>query len=231
LREDAWNLWFVVTAPDAEALASELAEIAMKTGLRVLDLRLVRPFHIDLGFSLNREDAKPVSATTADLSALRDTDRPLLQALSAGLPLMPEPYAELARRLNWSTPQVMQRIKILCDAGLITRLGIIVRHRQLGWTSNAMVVWDLPLSAVEDAGQALAALHGVSLCYHRRTEPDVWPYPLYNMVHARSRNEALAVVASAAALPQLKGARHKILFSTHCYKQAGALLLRQEVAA
>lgn len=231
MREDAWNLWFVVTAPDAEALAADLNGIAANTGLRVLDLRLVRAFHIDLGFSLKRGEAKAVSAMAADLSALRETDRPLLQALSMGLPLVPEPYAELASTLGGSASELMHRILVLSAAGIITRLGIIVRHRQLGWTSNAMVVWDVPLAAVEEAGNSLAALPGVSLCYQRRTEPDVWPYALYNMVHARSRGEALAAISRAAALPQLQGAVHKILFSTQCFKQTGALLLRQEVAA
>ena len=52
LREDEWNLWFVATAPTSGALEETLDRIARHTGLRVLDLRLVRPFNIDLGFSL-----------------------------------------------------------------------------------------------------------------------------------------------------------------------------------
>ena len=52
LREADWNLWFVATAPDAAALEAALARIDAATGLRVLDLRLVRPFNIDLGFRL-----------------------------------------------------------------------------------------------------------------------------------------------------------------------------------
>jgi DNA-binding Lrp family transcriptional regulator len=51
-REHRLNLWFVVTAPDAERVAQVLAEIAALTGLTPLDLRLERDFHVDLGFRL-----------------------------------------------------------------------------------------------------------------------------------------------------------------------------------
>lgn len=230
LREDSWNLWIVATAPDEETLAATLREIAVGTGLRVLDLRLVRPFHIDLGFSLDGAGPKPRPAAGIDRSVLRASDKALLQILSDGIPLVPEPYQEIAVRLDRPEAEVMQRIDALCAAGVISRFGIIVRHRRLGWNANAMVVWDVPAAGIEAAGEALARLPGVSLCYQRRTEPDVWPYPLYIMVHGRSRGEALEVVAEAAALPQLAGIAHKVLFSTHCFKQTGAWLHRQGVA-
>jgi len=51
-REHAYNLWFVVTAPDAERVQEVLAAIGHATGLPVLDLPLERSFYIDLGFPL-----------------------------------------------------------------------------------------------------------------------------------------------------------------------------------
>ena len=51
-REHAFNLWFVVTAADARAVQEVLRRIERLTGLAVLDLPLVRPYHIDLGFPL-----------------------------------------------------------------------------------------------------------------------------------------------------------------------------------
>lgn len=231
LREDEWNLWFVLAAPDATTLTQDLRDIATHTALRVLDLRLIQPFHIDLGFDLRGQGPKAQSQNQADMSALLESDRPVLHALAQGLPLVPEPYAALAHAIARPIPDVMARIEALTTAGIITRLGIIVRHRQLGWQENAMVVWDVPLAAIDAAGKAMARLPGISLCYQRRTEPDTWPYSLYCMVHARSRTDATAVITEAAALPSLTGVAHKILFSTHCYKQAGANLQRQEIAA
>jgi hypothetical protein len=87
-----------------------------------------------------------------------------------------------------------------------------------------MVVWDVPEAGIEAAGRALAAHPGVTLCYQRRTVPGLWPYALFSMIHGQSRAQALSVLHQAQTLPTLSGLRHKPLFSTHCFKQTGALL-------
>lgn len=230
-REDTWNLWFVTTGPDRAHVNDTLARIARRTGLRVLDLRLVRPFNVDLGFRMSGDTRNVPGPRKVDRSAMRDGDRALLQALSSGLQLVAEPYTALARSMNRSTPEVLARIKALHDAGIISRLGVIVRHRALGWSANAMVVWDMPASQIDTAGPALAAHPGVTLCYERNPVEDVWPYRLYSMIHARSRSEAQEVLSGAVALPELAGARHKVLFSTRCFKQTGALIQPKEAAA
>ncbi|MCM8735598.1 AsnC family transcriptional regulator [Azospirillum sp. A1-3] len=51
-REHRLNLWFVVTAADAERVRAVLAEIKSETGLPVLDLPLEHGYHLDLGFPL-----------------------------------------------------------------------------------------------------------------------------------------------------------------------------------
>lgn len=230
-REDAWNLWFVATGPDRAHVNDTLARISRRTGLQVLDLRLVRPFNVDLGFRMSGETRNVPGPRRVDRSAMREGDRTLLQALSSGLPLVGDPYAALARTLGLAPATLMQRVQALHEAGIISRLGVIVRHRALGWSANAMVVWDIPADQVSIAGPALAAHPGVTLCYERRPVEDIWPYRLYSMIHARSRPEALEVLDGANALPELAGARHKVLFSTRCFKQTGALIQPKEVAA
>ncbi len=224
LREDEWNLWFVARAPDAGGLTAALERIGDDTGLPVLSLPLVRAFNIDLGFRLNGPRRALAQDRPADLSALRDADRPILHALSQGLPLVPQPFTALAGRLGLAEPALLARIGALSEARILTRVGVIVRHRALGWTANAMVVWDIPEERIEAAGNALAALPGVTLCYQRRRIPGIWDYPLFCMIHGRARNETLAILDHARAMPELAGVAHKILFSRHCYKQTSAIL-------
>lgn len=224
LREHDWNLWFVATAPDVAHLDARLAAIRADTGLELLDLRLVRPFNIDLGFPLSGGRNRAVTRAKVDLKALHDSDRPLLHALSQGLPLCPRPFAALGADIGWSEAKVLSRTGALLTAGILNRLGVIVRHRTVGWSANAMVVWDVPEDRIALAGPALAALHGVTLCYQRRTVPGLWRYGLFSMIHARSRGEALAVLHRAATLPALKGVQHEALFSIRCFKQTGAKL-------
>jgi len=51
-REHHFNLWFVVTARDAQAVSVVLADIHRRTRIAVMNLPLVEAFHIDLGFPL-----------------------------------------------------------------------------------------------------------------------------------------------------------------------------------
>ena len=51
-REHRFNLWFVVTGEDRAAVAAVLDDIERRTGLRPIDLPLLEPYHLDLGFTL-----------------------------------------------------------------------------------------------------------------------------------------------------------------------------------
>lgn len=222
LREHRWNLWSVATASDADALQAMLDRIRARAGFELLDLRLIRPFNVDLGFSLRGQRHNSPGHRAVDIAALRESDRPILHALSQGIDLAPRPFAALARSLGRSEDDVIARMTVLAAAGILTRIGVIVRHRAVGWNANAMIVWDLPAHRIDAAGRALAGYPGVTLCYRRRTVPGVWPYGLYAMIHARSRAEALEILSGAAALPELRGALHEVLFSLRCFKQTGA---------
>lgn len=47
-----WTLWFVVTAPDEPARDAVLDAVEAETGLPLLRLPMVEPYHLDLGFAL-----------------------------------------------------------------------------------------------------------------------------------------------------------------------------------
>ena len=224
LREHDWNLWFVATAPDKDSLQASLARIKAKSGLQVLDLPLLHAFNIDLGFRLDAPKANTPDQGLRKALDLDNTDRLIMQALAKGLQIIPQPFAALAADLGHAEPAVIDRIKTLSDAGYLNRIGVIVRHRALGWSSNAMVVWQVPVNRIIAAGEQLAVLPGITLCYQRKTVPDVWPYTLYSMIHARSRKQALKVLEQATNLTELAGIHHQVLFSTHCFKQTGAMI-------
>lgn len=224
LRADDWNLWFVATGPDRTHVDAVLSRIERQSGLRVLDLRLVRPFNVDLGFTMKGPGATAGRAMPVDLAALEPGDRAILQNLTEGLPLTERPYLQVAKALKRSEEDVIARIRALAEAGIIARFGVIVRHRALGWRSNAMVVWDMEPDRIADVGPFLAAQPGITLCYERRPVPGVWPYRLYCMIHARSRPSALETLSRVADLPGLRGVAHKALFSLRCFKQTGALI-------
>jgi len=51
-REHRFNLWFVITAPEDDALRQVLVEIEARSGLQCMSLPMLEDYFIDLGFPL-----------------------------------------------------------------------------------------------------------------------------------------------------------------------------------
>ncbi|MCC6195323.1 MAG: Lrp/AsnC family transcriptional regulator [Burkholderiales bacterium] len=224
-REHRVNLWFVVTATDAPALDAALAAIARETGYTPLSLPLVDDYWIDLGFDLEclpRGARIRLSQGPAPRVALSGTDRRVIAALEPGLPVVTKPYAAIARQAGVGEGDVLARLARWLDDGVIRRFGIVVRHRELGYTANAMAVWDVPDTDVDRIGEAVARETSVTLCYRRRRVPRDWPYNLYCMVHGHDREEVRRAIAGVAAWHGLGRFPSAILFARQRFKQRGA---------
>lgn len=232
LRENAINIWFVATGPDRAFVDETLKAVERLSGQPVLDLRLEHSFHIDLGFPLtgnattHRRRVDPLVEYRPE-----PCDRDLVQLLTSGLPLSPRPFQRIADDIGVSEDEVIGRIDHLLKSGIVTRLGLIIRHRALGWSSNAMVVWDVEPDKLQDKGRILATHRGINLCYSRRRYKDRWPYNLYCMIHAKSRESALQTLEKASLSAGLDGYPRQVLFSSRCYKQTGALIVAPKEAA
>ena len=249
-REHEFNLWLVLTAATAARLQTVLAEIREQTGLPLLDLPLLEEFHIDLGFDLrdggrttpltpspstSRDEGSmtPLTPTLSPLSGgegvekvnLDEVDQRLLAALQPGLPLVSRPYHALAQSLGLSEQTVLERLQQGLQQGVVKRLGVIVRHRELGFRANAMVVWDIPDAEVSAVGRMLAAESGVNLCYRRPRRLPAWPYNLFCMMHGRQRDQVLARIERLRVERNLTAYPCNALFSTRCFRQRGAYYL------
>ena len=71
-------------------------------------------------------------------------DRRLIAEIQAGIPVTPKPYKDIGNSLGIAEEEVIRRIKKLGDEAVIKRLGIVVRHHELGYRANAMTVWVSP---------------------------------------------------------------------------------------
>jgi DNA-binding Lrp family transcriptional regulator len=226
-REHRFNLWFVVTGRDRKAVDGAIGRIESKAGYGVIDLPLRAAYHIDLGFPLGamEKTARSRSSACQGMEACNEVtgeDLTLLQALENGLPIKTRPYKEIAERIGASEADVIARLQRLVQQGTVKRLGLVVRHHELGYRSNAMVVWDIPDEQVESIGEKFAGFPFVTLCYRRDRRRPHWPYNLFCMIHGRDRETVLKQVgelkACAGDMP------HDILFSRRRFKQCGARL-------
>lgn len=228
-REHHWNLWFVVTARDRTTLNAVLTAIEADTGCAVLSMPLQQEFHIDLGFDLGRQGGhsrptRPTHRRNAPVATVEPVirgaeERRLLEALEGGLALVARPYEQLAVRCDLDEATVLRHIAAWQAEGLIKRFGVVVRHHEMGYRANAMVVFDLPDAGVDAIGAQMAQEPAVTLCYRRERCLPHWPNNLYCMVHGRSREEVAPVVAR---LTVLAGVTPNVLFSVRRFKQCGA---------
>ncbi len=233
-RDHRLNLWFVITAADAASLAAVRHDIEARTGLAVVDLPLLEDYYIDLGFDLDwdaqtaratppasRRRAPPTPTPVCGAVACGE-ERELVAAIEAGFALVPRPYAAVGAALGVSEATVLQRLAALIERGVIRRLGVVVRHHELGYRANAMAVWDVPDADVGRLGRCLAGHEAVRLCYRRPRRPPAWRYNLFGMVHGRDRaavEQEIARLADACGLARFPG---EVLFSLRRFKQRGA---------
>lgn len=157
---------------------------------------------------------------------LNPTDRRLLAALEEGLALVPRPFAALGARVGLAEEEVLARLEALRAPGPINRMGLIVRHRELGYRANAMLVLDVPDGAVAALGERLAREPVVSLCYARPRRPPLWPYNLFCMVHGRERLETLRNVHAMLMRTGLETVPRAVLFSRRRFVQRAARYAR-----
>lgn len=142
---------------------------------------------------------------------LTEQDKQIIRELQNGLPLVSRPFKLMADKLKLNEEDLIERIKYLKENGQIRRFGAAVRHQDLGFVANAMVVWDVPPDKVSEVGRSMAGFQEVSHCYQRPRYPG-WPYNLFTVVHGQTREECTQIAERIARTTGMD--RFRLLFST-----------------
>lgn len=227
-RMHRWNLWFVAAAADESQLAQLLHDLDARCGCPMLRLPMIESYHIDLGFDLTGGAAWRKAAASGRPGAsppnLCAQDVALAARLATGLALVPHPFAELAARAGTTEDEVLRSIGMWVQTGVISRFGVIVRHHELGYSSNAMVAFDIPDALATQDGRRIAAQPGVTLCARRARSRPEWPYNVYCMIHGRDEESVIARIESLRQQCALDDRPFAILFSTQRFKQQAAVI-------
>lgn len=162
----------------------------------------------------------PVNDTMSE-PLLDEVDRRIVRAAQAGLPLTPRPYHTIAEQLGLTAEIVMARMKAMLENGMIRRVGVVPNHYALGYIANGMTVWDVADGRVDELGAMVGGLPFVSHCYRRPRCPPSWPYNLFAMVHAKSRDQAETFADQIAALLGDACRKSDILYSSRILKKTG----------
>src|SRR5690606_10800347 len=147
---------------------------------------------------------------------LSDEEIGFCRELREDLPIEPRPFASMAGRRGTSEDAVVKAARDFIAEGLMRRFAAVLHHRRAGFGANAMSVWAVPEERTDEYGYQLAGYAAVSHCYRRPTYPD-WPYALFGMIHATSKDKVEAAVDSIRARTGLDD--YRLLYSTKEYKK------------
>lgn len=153
---------------------------------------------------------------------LDEINQKLLAQISDGLPICSRPYLKIAERLDISENEVIARLKQLQTNGIIKRFGVIVKHATVGYRANAMCVWHVPETQIDEIAAYLLEFSFVTLCYQRPILPQ-WQYNLYCMIHGKDKETVNSQIAQINTHSQMQQFEHQVLFSRKCFKQRGAI--------
>jgi len=186
LRDQNLNVWFTISALNRDIMDNILKWVSGFSGVsRILDLPSQKVYKINAVFGTSG-NVRQVRRHTETVHPLNQQDRNLVKLLQDDFPLVDEPFKVISGQCRSDESQIIETIDNWLVSGVIRRFGARLNHRRAGYTENAMVVWKC--DDVDELGQNCAELTYVSHCYRRKQYID-WPYELYTMVHARSREE------------------------------------------
>lgn len=151
-------------------------------------------------------------------------DLALIRATQDGLPLVNAPYAAVAGQLGITEDEVIARLGAMQASGALRRIAAVPNHYALGWRANGMTVWDVDDACIDMLGERIGTLPFVSHCYRRPRRLPLWPYNLFAMVHAHTREEAMPLVARIGAVLGTSCRAHDVLWSTRILKKTGLRL-------
>jgi DNA-binding Lrp family transcriptional regulator len=222
-RPHYFNLWFTLAVPPGDSLASAIERLATEAGVDDwLNLPALRVFKIKTHFSLQGESASQGpdedDALAPEPRPFTPADIPYVRALQEDLDLVAQPYARAASRLGLSEDALLARAHELKAAGIMRRIGAVLRHRRVGFAANGMACWVVPQERMEEVGNRAAEFPQISHCYQRPSYPPRWPYSLFTMIHGQAREEVEAVVSQLVLETGIK--EHKVLYSTREFKKA-----------
>ncbi len=212
------NLWFTLSYPADifSAMADEVASRLTPHALHVLPA--TRRYKVDVVFGAatraREEDVED------DLPPVTASDRAVIGALQGDTEVRPDYFAAVAEKLGMKEWDLLSKLELWRRNGRLKRIGLLLRHRNAGWSANGMCCWQVAGDTTE-VGRALAARGEVTHCYERPEAPN-FPYNIFAMVHAHTVAEAEAQFAAldAEVTRVAKGTVPSVmLLSTREYKK------------
>lgn len=222
-RDHQFNLWFTLAVPPGADLKVELEKFNILKGIKkVRMLPTLQLFKIGVKLDMV-DDKKHDIAPSEEKKEIKniefiptDEDKDFIRELQKDMDIIDEPFVLAAKNLGITENKLFEKIKHYENIGVMRRFAAILRHRQVGFTANGMIVWKVPESRIKQVGEMLGSFPQVSHCYERPTYAD-WPYNVFSMIHCKTQDEAYEVAKTIQ--DQINVDEYNILFSSREFKK------------
>jgi len=222
-REHQFNLWFTLAVPPGADLKTEIDKFNVLKGIKkVRMLPTLQLFKIGVKLDMVDEKKHEIAPTEKkkEIKNVKfeptEQDKDFIRELQKDMEIIDEPFVKAANNLGITENELFDKMKHYEDIGVMRRFAAILRHRQIGFTANGMIVWKVPEDRISEVGEKLGAFPQVSHCYERPTYPD-WPYNVFSMIHCKTHDEAHEVAKTIQ--DQINVDEYNILFSSREFKK------------
>lgn len=222
-RNHEYNLWFTLAVPPGSDLKTEIDKFSKLPGiLKTRLLPTIKLFKIGVKLEMVEEkksDVKPSEEKKKIIETkfiATEEEKNYIRELQKDLEIIERPFLKSAQKLGITEEQLLEKVKQYENIGVMRRFAAILRHREVGFTANGMIVWKVPDERIEEVGAKLGAFPQISHCYQRPVYPD-WPYSVFSMVHCKSIADAEDMAKQIQK--QVNVDDYKILFSSREFKK------------
>ncbi len=197
LRDDPdYQVWFTIKSSTIEALQEDVKKILEPLGLNdYVILPSKKVCKVSVRYDPIRGIAwSPPSIQRDKVPKPEELGLPkdLPRAVSRLKPIS-RPYLEIARKYNMNEDELIEKIKLMIDYGILRNPGASVDGDKIGFKYNVMVVMNVDNDeyVCKDIAESVyEASHVVA-----RYTNDKWPYPVYFVLHAMRREPVEEVIA------------------------------------
>ena len=222
-RNHDFNLWFTIATPPGTNVKTEVDKFSKLSGVKETRmLPTIQMFKIGVKLDMSEKNKQEIKPSEEKKEILKvdfvatEEDKNYIRELQKDLEIIDRPFLKSAQKLGITEKELFEKAKYYEKIAVMRRFAAILRHRDVGFVANGMIVWKVPEDRITEVGEKLGAFPQVSHCYQRPSYPD-WPYNVFSMIHCKSIEEAGEV--AKIIQNQINVNEYRILFSEREFKK------------
>lgn len=196
LRNHKYNIWFTLAEENEKDFYKTVSILAAKSGaLDYLILQNEKLLKIGVFLNFGDDENYRVGVYSEKDGVFAGDDKAIdaVRLLQMDLPAETHPFdliAEEGRDIS-SAGELLDYFSEFIATGVMRKYVAVLRHRNAGFTANAMTAWRVDDDFDEHVFTDCAA---VSHLYLRTEYPGRWEHRLFAMMHAKSRERIEATI-------------------------------------